>query len=90
MKNFLALSIGLLLVSGPALAANIKGTYPGCLSKEYLSAAISIDSIKQLVRSGKCTIVQKGEAFVMLDSGFVTSKILYKGFTLYVPSEAVR
>lgn len=92
MKNkiLLTLSIGLLVASGPTLAASIKGTYPGCLSKEYLSAASSTDSLKQLITSGKCTIVQKGEEFVMLDSGFMTSKILYKGFTLYVPSEAVR
>lgn len=92
MKNrvLLTLSIGLFVTSGPAFAAFIKGTYPGCLSKEYLSAAASTDSLKQLMASGKCTIVQKGQEFVMLDSGFLTSKILYKGFTLYVPSEAVR
>ena len=89
-KIFLALSIGLLVVSGPTLAATIKGLYPGCVEKEYLNASSNSDSLRKLMEAGKCTVVQKGEEFVMIDAGIFTSKILYKGFTLYVPSEAVR
>lgn len=84
------LSIGMLLSSPAAWSQTIKDTYPGCISKEYLSAATSADSLMQLITSGKCTLVQKGTAFVMLDQGFMTSKILYKNLTLYVPSEAIR
>lgn len=84
------LSIGLLFASQTAWSQTIKETYPGCISKEYLSAISGTESLTQLITSGKCTLVQKGQAFVMLDRGLFTSKILYKNLTLYVPSEAVR
>lgn len=93
MKNVasLCLSLGFCMLAGMAVAASaqVKQGLPACTSKEYLRAISDVDSLKQLVMAGKCTVLKKGTSVVLIDYGFATSTILYNGNTLVTPSEAI-
>ncbi len=84
------LSVGFLAAAGIAKAEQVKRALPACVSEEYLDAITNGNSLPQLMKAGKCTILKVGTSVVVIDRGFMTSTIFYNGIKLFTPSEAIK
>lgn len=86
-----------LVASAPlAMAEYVKRTMPACVSEELLDELTTYaakgdnDGAKQLLLSGRCTMLRAGDAISVISPGFMVATVRYKGTKLYTPSEAIR
>ncbi|HNR15002.1 MAG TPA: hypothetical protein PKM59_16970 [Thermodesulfobacteriota bacterium] len=86
----------ILLGPQPVMAETVKRGLVACVSEELLDEIIGYVAKKdnsgftQLLMSGKCTILKEGEQVSVINPGFMTATIRYRGVKMFTPSEAVR
>lgn len=86
----------LLLASGNTHAEQVKRRLPACLSEDLLdeitryATKSDTNGFMQLLRSGQCVMLPAGEQISVIDRGFITSAVRFRGMKLYTPSEAIR
>lgn len=91
-----AIAVAGFLVSTSVMAATVLRDMPACASEDLLSEAIRYaikgdnNGFLQLVLSGECTMLTRGDSVSVIRSGFSVATIRYQGHKLYTPSEAVR
>lgn len=98
LKNAFAIatSVVLLVVAAPAAAEQVKRNLPACVSEDLLDEFITYvtkgdsNGARQLLMSGKCTMLSAGAAVSVISPGFMVATIRYNGTKLFTPSEAVR
>lgn len=98
MKKYYAIIILLMgsFLTPVANAAIVVNSLPACVSKGLLSELITYvnkydrDGVAQLLGSGKCVFLERGENVSVISPGFTTATIRYRGVKMYTPSEAVR
>ena len=96
-KYLTAFVLGTIIAIVPtANAETIKKGLFGCVSEDLLDEATRYSSksdmngLRQLVMSGQCTVLRVGEQVSVINGGFMTATIRYKGTKLFTPSESVR
>lgn len=98
LKNIFAIaaSVALLLAATSAVAEQVKRNLPACVSEDLLDEFITYvtkgnsNGARQLLISGKCTMLSTGAAVSVISPGFMVASIRYNGVKLFTPSEAVR
>ena len=96
-KYATSLAVGItLVISTAAIAETVKRGMVACGSDDLLDEAMTYaaksdtQGITQLLLTGKCTVLSVGEQVSVINSGFLTTTIRYKGVKLFTPSEAIR
>lgn len=86
----------LLVAAAPAAAEQVKRNLPACVSEDLLDELTTYATkkdnagVRQLLMSGKCTLLPIGAAVSVISPGFMVTTIRYNGTKLFTPSEAVR
>lgn len=47
-------------------------------------------SLSPLIVSGKCAVLRVGEPVSIIEAGFMTAQLRYKGVKIYTPAETIR
>jgi len=84
------------IVSEAAQAETVKRSLPACISEDLLDEFSKYmmkgdkAGYMQLMASGQCTLLRAGDAVSVIDAGFITTSVRYRGAKLHTPAEAVR
>jgi hypothetical protein len=79
-----------------AQAETIKQSSIGCVSEDTLNELLKYinkgdrNGMGQLLAGGQCVVLSPGEQVSVIDKGFMTATLRYRGKKLYTVSEAIR
>lgn len=92
-----AAALALLATAGAAQAADtVKRGSIACITESLLDEALryaiakDMTSLGPLLVSGKCAVLKVGEPVSVIEAGFMTAQLRYKGVKVYAPAEVVR
>lgn len=92
-----AAAIALLGLASTVQAADtVKQGGIGCITEALLDEALryaiakDMASLSPLFLQGKCAILRVGEPVSIIEAGFMTAQLRYKGVKVYAPAEVVR